>query len=246
MRENVQTDDRILVPITLDIRDKVSQLLLETDSIVTGVYKYNALFFLNPQNENQNVSVLVYNASTESWWYWKLPLQKVLQTRVTEDNIEILGKFGDDYILYDLYADYFDYVRGSLKWELYADRLTADTQSQIKWFWESAILHFSAIDYKKQLLYTNFTFSDQQAMSVSFEYKFKVYDKESSDSDWSDVTQVVDKIETYSSKSVIARFSYLQLYLTNADTDEYALEAYTRPKFSAISFKYRILPGGLI
>lgn len=243
MRENVQTDDRILVPMTLDIQNFVTSLLNETDSIITGKFKYNALFFLNSVKENA-VPVLVYNAATDAWWYWELPVNKVYQVNTTETNIEILARVNNNYCIYDLYTDYYTYTIGGLTWKLYADRLISDEPTKIDWFWESAILHFDTVDYKKQLLFTNFTFGERESSTVSFEYNFEVYDREYSDRSWTEVIQVVERAKTYSCKNIVSKFMYLQLYMKGVDSTEF--EFYTRPKFSAISFKYRILPGGLL
>lgn len=245
MRENVQTDDRILVPMTLGIQSFIASVLNETESIVTGTFRYNALFFLNPAKESNKVPVMVYNAITDSWWYWELPVCHVYQTRVTEDNIEILAKnSADAWMVYDLYTDYYEYKTGGFTWKLYADRVIDNKPVKIDWFWESSMLHFNTIDYKKQLLFTNFTFSEKESYTTEFEYNFKVYDKEYSEATWTDVTQVVEKAKTYSCKNVIAKYMYLQLYIQN--TSDTGLESHVCPKFSAISFKYRILPGGLL
>lgn len=246
MRENVQTDDRILVPMTLGIRNFVASLLNTTESIITGTFRYNALFFLNPVNPNSIVPVLVYNATTESWWYWELPVNRVYQANVTETNIEILAEVDGQYSIYDFYTDYYDYTIGGLTWHIYADRLFNNEPTQIDWFWESAILHFNTLDYKKQLLYTSFTFGERDSSTVSFEYNFEVYDKEYSECSWTDVTQIIERVHTCSNKNIIAKFMYLQLYLKNTSAQEVEFDAYTKPNFSSISFKYRILPGGLL
>lgn len=244
MRENVQTDDRILVPMTLDIQRFVSSLLNETESIVTGKFRYNALFFLNPANPAKHVSVLVYNAATQSWWYWELPVNAVKQAKLTETNIELLAKTNNAYCIYDFFTDYYDYTIGGITWNLYADRLLSNEPTKIDWFWESAILHFNTVDYKKQLLFTNFTFSERESSDISFEYNFEVYDREYSERSWTDVTQVVERAKTYSCKNIIAKFMYLQLYMRSTEGENF--ETYTRPKISTIVFKYRILPGGLL
>lgn len=247
MRENVQTDDRILVPMTLNIRKFVSNLLNETESVITGTFRYNALFFLNPVKAQNIVPVLVYNAVSDAWWYWELPVNRVKQVIQTETNIELLTEVNGNHIIYDFYTDYYEYDIGGITWNLYADRLSDLREpTQIKWYWESAILHFGTTDYKKQLLYTNFTFGEHESSTVSFEYNFEVYDREYSEHSWSEIMQVVERTKTYSNKNIITKFMYLQLYLKHSESSDLKFEAYTRPKFSSISFKYRILSGGLL
>lgn len=246
MRENVQTDDRILVPITLPLRKFVSKLLSETSSVIIGTYKYNALFFLNRQLKNDSVPVLVYNTITESWWYWELPIDEVKQVTITENNINILARHDHTDAIYDLYENYYDYKLGGLTYHLYADRHSISGEPVlIEWFWKSAVMHFGTVNNKKQLLLTNFTFSDEAESYISFDYKFGVYSRSYSESAWSDVSQVIERAKTYSCKNVIANFAYLQLYIKNCTVDE-EFVAYTKPKFSAISFKYRVLSGGMI
>lgn len=248
MRENVQTDDRILVPMTTEIQQFISALLNNTENIITGTYKYNALFFLNRVAKNDTTPVMVYNTVTNSWWYWELPLNSVVQTVVTETGIEILGAYHKDgidhYAVYDLYEEYYDYIQGGLTWKLYADRVDANDPVKIEWFWQSALLHFNTTDYKKQLLFTTFSLSEKTDASINFDYNFGIYDDEYSERHWSEINQAVIHAKSYSCKNIIARYMYLQLHLKNPDDNSF--ESLTKPKISAITFKYRILPGGLL
>lgn len=245
MRENVQTDDRILVPMTLDIQRFTASLLNQTASVVTGTFRYNALFFLNREKQDGTTPVMVFNAATGSWWYWELPVNKVQQTVVTETGMQLLASYNGEWRLYDLYTEYFDHELGGLTWHLYGDQLELNAAPvKIDWFWESALLHLNTNDYKKQLLFTNFTFGEYSSRTVSFEYNFEVYDREYSERSWTEVTQVVERAKTYSCKNIIAKFMYLQLYIKSVDDDSF--ETYTKPKISSITLKYRILPGGLL
>lgn len=244
MRENVQTDDRILVPMTLQLQQFVASLLNETNDIVVANYKYNALFFLNPANLNNTVSVLVYNAASKAWWYWKLPFTKITQARTTETNIEFIACYNGSYSVYDFYTEYYDYTIGGLTYHIYADRLNAQKPVQIEWFWESALLHFDSVDYRKQLLFTNFSLSERDTAEIAFEYNFEIYDNSYSDKDWSEVYTIVERAKTHMCRTSIARFKYLQIYLKNQTLDDYA--GYTKPKFNAINFKYRLLTGGIL
>lgn len=240
MRENVQTDDRILVPMTLALRKFVASLLNETEKVVTAVYKYNALFFLNPVTKNGTVPTLVYNATSDSWWYWELPLNSIQQATITETNVKILGSTDAGYSIYDFYTEYYDYNLGGLAYHIYADRILSNEPSQIEWFWKSSLLHFDSVDYRKQLLFTNFNLSERESKEITFEYNFEVYDNEGFDSQSTTVETVVERTQCYSSRTMIARFRYLQLYLKNSGVeDDYS--GCSRPKFSSISFKYRLL-----
>lgn len=244
MRENVQTDDRILVPITLSLSKFVSGLLNETRDIVTGTYRYNSIFFLNPVNKIGKVPTLVYNVATESWWYWELPVNEVLQATMTETNLEILAEYDGNCRVYDLFTEYYNHTIGGLTYQIYADRLTSKIPTQIEWFWESAILHFGTADYRKQLLSTSFTLGERESSEVTFDYNFEVYADKYSERTWTQVDKVIERARSFSYKNIIANFAYLQLYIKNREPEENVFESYTRPKFSTISFKYRILPGG--
>lgn len=245
MYENVQTDDRILMPMTLNFQKFIANLLEHTESIVTGVYKYSALYFLNPAREVSKVPVMVYDSAAESWWYWELPVSKVVQVITTETGPRILALLSTgQYVEYDLFEDYYDYRIGGLTYSVYADRLLDNQPTLIEWFWESAVLHFGSVDYKKQLLKTSFTMSDADSTTITFDYNFEVYNDAYSEQTWTPVDKVVERIHTFSYKNIIASFAYLQLYLKNTDAKEYDFTAYTRPKFSTISFKYRVLSGG--
>ena len=238
MRENVQTDDRILVPMTLALRQFVANLLNETESVVPVNYRYNTIFCLNPARHSGVVPALVYNAASESWWYWELPFDKVYQAKTTETNIWILAKHGNDYSAYDLFTECFDLVSGGITYHLFADRLN-DGLAQIEWHWQSALLYFDSIDYRKQLLFTNFNLDDRQVSSASFDYYFNVYDREHTESQSSDAETIVDRAQCYSCRTHIARFRYLQLNLQHKESADYS--GYTKPKFNSISFKYRLL-----
>ena len=240
MLENVQTDDRILVPITLGIQKFVSTLLYQTSDVVVGVYKYYALYFLNPQQPTGKVPVLAYNTATDSWWYWEFPVDRVAQVLDTESGMRIIALADVSYSDYDFYDELFEYSIGGLKWNLYADRVAYREPMKVEWFWESSVLHFNIMNHKKQLLNTNFVFSETDEAAVSFEYNFEVYDKDGSIGDWTEVNQVVERAKAYTQKNIIAKFMYLQLYLKNLDGDDF--ESYTKPKFSSIGLKYRVLP----
>lgn len=241
--ENVQSDERVLAPLTLNLSKFVSGLLHVTKDVKIAIYKYNTIFFLNPQNENGIVPALVYNIVTESWWYWEFPFDSITQVYNTEENIDLIAKIGDNWAHYDLYTEYYDHTVGALTYHIYGDRLP-DGPAKIDWFWDSAILHFNTTDYKKQLLAVNFTFAERESCSISFDYNFAIYDREYSSCSWSEITNVVERVNTYSRKNVISKFAYLQICLRSPEKDD-EWESYTRPKFSTISLKYRILPGGI-
>lgn len=241
--ENVQSDERVLAPLTLNLSKFVSGLLHVTKDVKIATYKYNTIFFLNPQNENGIVPALVYNIVTESWWYWEFPFDSITQVYNTEENIDLIAKIGDNWAHYDLYTEYYDHTVGALTYHIYGDRLP-DGPAKIDWFWDSAILHFNTTDYKKQLLAVNFTFAERESCSISFDYNFAIYDREYSSCSWSEITNVVERVNTYSRKNVISKFAYLQICLRSPEKDD-EWESYTRPKFSTISLKYRILPGGI-
>ena len=246
MRENIQTDEKVLMPLTLQLRSFVSSLLRETESIVTAVYKYNAIFFLNSAG-NKPVSALVYNVATESWWYWELPLKRVIYATSNTDTVELVAKNETGkWYKFDLYAEYHEHTIGGLTYSIYADR-TGDSIEPITWFWESALQHLGTVEYRKQLLTTNFTLSEKQESMAGFEYSFIVYSRDKTDRRSSQVEKLVNKASTCSCKTVIGSFMYLQIRLQNQSSfDDFTGAQYTKPKFSTISFKYRILPGGVV
>ena len=245
MYENVQTDERILSPMTLNFQKFISDLLSTTESVVIGVYKYATIYFLNQASSEGIVPAMVYDSATQSWWYWEFPLKQVVQTNTTESGMNIIAKLPEGQTIeYDLFEEYYSYQIGGLTYDIYADRLFDQNPTQITWFWESALLHFGSVDYRKQLLKTSFTMSDVNNMTVQFDYNFEVYSDSCSERTWTAVDKVVERIRTFSYKNIIASFAYLQLYMKNTDAKEYEFTAYTKPKFSTISFKYRILSGG--
>lgn len=244
--ENVQTDERTLVPMTLNFQSFISNLLSSIESVVTSNYKYAALYFLNKQLRDGKTPVMVYDAATESWWYWELPVDFVVQADVTETGVEIIAYANGYYAVYDLFEDYYEYSVGGVTYQIYADRVTDILQpTRIDWYWESALLHFDSIEYRKQLLSTCFTMTDISETAISFDYNFEVYADRYSERSWTPIDNVIERVKTFSYKNIIASFAYLQLYLKNRDGEDYDYTSYTRPKFSTISFKYRLLSGGI-
>jgi hypothetical protein len=241
MHENVQTDDRILVPMTLQLRKFVSGLLHETSSVKITNYHYNTIFFLNPVLKMRVVPALVYNAATESWWYWEFPFDEVISVRTVETGIKLVGVINGSYGEYDLFTGYFDKTVNSLVYHIYADRIT-DGIKQISWEWESALLHFNSASYRKQLLFTTFMLGERETNEVSFEYSFEIYDKSYSDREWLDANTIVERAQSHTCRTNVAKFKCLQLCLRNKTDDDYS--GYTKPKFTAISFKYRLLLTG--
>lgn len=241
MHENVQTSDRILVPMTLQLRKFVSSLLNETASVKIINYRYNTIFFLNPVVDRNIVPALVYNSVSESWWYWEFPFDKILTVRSTETGVRLVALLNSIYAEYDLFTGYFDAVVESLTYHIYGDR-TSEGIKQIEWEWESALLHFNSADYRKQLLFTTFMLGERESNEVSFEYSFEVYDKNYSDREWLDADTIVERAQSHTCRTNIAKFRCLQLCLRHKTADDYS--GYTKPKFTTISFKYRLLIGG--
>ena len=93
MKRYIQSDERSLVPITMNIATQTQQLLksASTDrSVKIGSYKYLTLFCVNQSNSDY-VPCLVLDNQASIWWYWELPFNEVIQLDSTEDNLEILA-----------------------------------------------------------------------------------------------------------------------------------------------------------
>lgn len=259
LQKYVQSDERVMIPMTMAIQDLISNLLNETESIVIGNYKYLTLFFLNNNSEDYT-PLVVYDNATGYWWYWEMPIEKVYQAWTTEDNIKLLCKLKNQVRVLRLTTDLYSYNTNLIAYDIYADIIPDKTNaiqlSQIKWYWESAMLMFKSLNFRKQLILTTFGFSDisnrvngeLQDNAMNFVYKFEIYAKRESDKGTFTQETEVTRAKNNTYRTSISNFIYLQIVLRNQDADDTylyeLLKVMTRPKLTSITFKYRTLPGG--
>lgn len=256
LRENVATDERILVPLTLPLATNIRQLLKTTKSVVIGIYKYLAIFFLN-QHEGNVVPAVIFDNVSNGWWYWEFGIAGVLSAEKTETGLKIFAKANDvnKHIVYEFTEDEYSYIVNSLTYLIYADRLNASqTPTQIDWYWQSAVQLFGTVEKRKQLLFTTFVFDDYivdetAEQTINFGYHFDIYSREYAASEPDSTTATIYRVSNSANRTMIARFNYLQLAINNADFDiSNGLEngdftALTKPKICSVSMKYRILRG---
>lgn len=262
MKENIQSDERLLVPMTLNMREMIRSLLETTSHIEIATYHYLTIFFLNRALPTDNTPAVVFDSSTSSWWYWEFPFKEVKQVTQTETNVKIMavtdlsiiGGEGEDQGIYNLAEDQFTHSTGVIDYEVYADKLSSDKAiKQISWQWDSAILLFGTLDFRKQLLFTTFVFDDynipDDALSdkslVNFEYYFNIYSRKYASTSPQVTMSSVERVTNNACKTMIANYNYLQLILRNRRFEDDEYEALTKPKICSISMKYRILRGGL-
>lgn len=258
MKENIQSDERSLVPLTMNLGTFIGECLNETKSIKIVRYKYLSLFILNRTEANGTTPVLVYDDNTSNWWYWELPVSEVYHAVETETNVELLCNYYNDTVIYNLSNDWYEYNVGNLSYEIYADRLESSAEpTQINWVWESAVQLFKSVDYRKQLLSTTFTFGEynkrlltggMEYNELSFRHEFEIYADKYSEKELAEEHDlIVERAKNRMVPTVIASFTYLQLILKNTpyDPEAYEYDQLCKPQISSISFKYRTLPGGI-
>ena len=264
LRESVQSDDRSLVPITMAIRGLISELLTQTESVVIGTFKYLSLFALNSVSKNET-TVIVYDNATNNWWLWNFPVNAILQFMrdIDTDETELLCEKDGQKIRCILTLDLYQYspfinaTATPTKYEIYADLfLDADNHlqpTQIKWSWESAVLVFKSLNYRKQLMQTIFTVDDSNTTeptdttTMNFKYKFKVYHRGYSAQDSRESEITLTRAQNLTVNTRLAAFTFLQLELSNNETTVLTdnLEYMTKPKIASLTFKYKTLTGGL-
>lgn len=262
MKENIQSDDRSLVPMTLSFRNNIRELLQYTSDIVIATYRYLTIFFLNKEIEDGTVPAVVFDSTIDSWWYWEFPADRIYQATQTETNVDLFFKIsGNSAGIYNLAEDRFIHQIGSVQYEIYADRLYLYDDDdgwqvspvQISWEWESAVLLFGTVDYRKQLLFTTFVFDDYHEPDnplldnsyVNFEFYFKIYSRKYATTSPQVTNSTVERVTNNACRTMVANYNYLQLVMRNRDFDMDSYEAMTKPKICSISMKYRILRGTL-
>ena len=262
MKENIQSDERLLVPMTLNMREMIRSLLETTSHVEIATYHYLTIFFLNRAKPTDNTPAVIFDSSTSSWWYWEFPFKEVRQITQTETNVKIMavidlsiiGGIGEDQGIYSFVEEQFTHSTGVIDYEIYADKLTTNKViHQIEWQWESAILLFGTLDFRKQLLFTTFVFDDynipDDALTdktlVNFEYYFNIYSRKYANTSPQVTTSSVERVTNNACRTMIANYNYLQLIMRNRKFEDDEYEALTKPKICSISMKYRILRGGL-
>ena len=260
MKENVQSDERTLVPMTTQFSVIMRELLQKTSSVKILNYKYLTIFFLNPIEETGITPAVVFDNITNSWWQWEFPVQKVYSVddfrQEYTDKIEYTArlrcktKYGVDQFYLTDDEHYWDL--GTLKYEVYCDRLLSDTSTleevQIDWMWQSAIQLFGTLVRRKQLLFTTFVFDDylldeDAQQDINIGYYFNIYSKQYTTSKPDSTTASVYRVSNNPCRTMISNYNYLQLVLHSCDFDGEHFEVLTKPKICCISMKYRILRG---
>lgn len=239
LRENVQSDDRVLVPMTTQLAALVSEVLNETKNVLIGTYKYLSLFFCNPQSvDAKSVPILVYDNAQYNWWYWEIPVKEVKQI-LPGFPLQIVTDKGT----YEFTESYIE--------NLYCDIVSSNTdRTQINWHWQSAVQLFGNLVNRKQLLQTIFTFCDVGENESNLDYKFIIYSKQNPDETTQTFTEtLVYRIKNNTVRTLISSFTYLQIQLANAtsasDMNMDKQSVMTRPKIVSMIFKFRNLQGGI-
>ena len=262
MKENIQSDDRTLVPMTLSFRQMIRDLLETTESIKIATYHYLTIFFLNQVKKDLFTPAVVYDSTIDSWWYWEFPFVQVFNIYQTETNVKIYAEYGagSNRALFKLSEDSFVHTVNAIDYIVYADKLPSLTRdpyvlSQINWEWESAILIFDTVDFRKQLLFTTFVFDDYNIpedkyanhSSINFEYYFNIYSRKYANTSPQATSTTVYRVTNNACRTMVANFNYLQLILRNRKStdDKEGYEAMNKPKICSISLKYRILRGAI-
>lgn len=247
MRENIQSDERSLVPMTMSFASDIRQLLSETDSIKIVNYKYLTIFILNKIDEDGHTPAVVLDNATNSWWYWEFPVRYVSQAWQTETDTYLLCPHEN--IIVALNSEEYSYTIGSIVYAVYADRLdTNQSPTQIDWGWQSAMQVFGTVERRKQLLFTTFVFddfmpTDSSEQTIELGYYFNIYSKNYATSKPDATTATIFRASNTANKTIISNFNYLQLVLCNMPFEDVNFEALTKPKICCISLKYRLLRG---
>lgn len=249
MRRNVQTDDRIMQPITFRIAELIRDLIGQARNVIIANYRYLTLFAFNLDNTNR---VIVLDNQSNDFWLWEIPGGEIYQMKTTERNIEILLRTDENtYKIFNLSEDEFDYQTPSKTFSIYADLYPDNVSPRlIDWYWESAVQSFGTIDLRKQLLRTTFTFTDfGDEVDTGVEYGFNIYRKytftKTSDVD---STTAVQTVRNKVNRTYITTFNFLQLHLQNLKLDDYMelgerLEYMVKPKLASVSFVFRLIQG---
>ena len=257
MRENVQTDERILVPMTNALQVYIQDIISNTTSVVSARYKYLALFFMNKKTQDGKTPCLVYDDANSSWWVWEFPVYEVYQVVELESNIVFSAKSSTSIRWFTFSEDLYYNTSGYLQVPAYYDNLSDGSVTQIDWYWESAMLLFNSINYRKQLLETTFTFGEFNQRTAdgleqdasNFTYSFEVYAKRQSAKEGGVSEATVTRAKNSTFRTLISTFTFLQLRLQNVEPEsdeEYdLLSVCTKPQISNIIFKYRVLSGGI-
>lgn len=249
MRENVQSDERILVPVTTQFSILIRKLLQSATSVKIFNYKYLTVFCID------NTAVVLDNI-TNNWWYWEFPFNKLYSIRETDDDIILYCDTAIGHVALRLTEDEYYYQLGNLQYEIYADRLNPDSQepTQIDWRWQSAVQIFDTIERRKQLLFTTFVFDDYaldeySEQEIEIGYHFDIYSREYFTGNPDATTVPVYRVSNRACRTMIGSCNYLQLNVYNETFDpiekDWNFSALTKPKICCISMKYRILRGEL-
>jgi len=190
---------------------------------------------------DKNTHVYVYDDRYNAWYYWEIYTRLVSVVTVNEDTVVIIDSAG---LFYKLTSEdaLDEFVPDKT---VYYDWYGNDeNQNKIKkiipWLWKSQIMPLGTINYAKRLVTTTFIMTDTDAIDeYSLNYKFNVYRKLVSQSNLTTISNRLNYIQSMTKKTMIPRFNYLQLELSNVD-DETELDN-NKLRLVGLAFKYVLL-----
>ena len=239
--------NRYFTSLTINLNKKYNELKsIDEDTLVPETIKamnvkYWSLFIQS--HNNIGTKMLVYDDRIGQWFYWTLPF--VIDYCWT-NNGDFYFMSNDDKIIYTmLTSDIINYeINPDLK-EYYDEG-----RKLINWYWKTQILPFNTINYSKRLVNTTFILSDNDVDEAgdgyAINYKFTAWKKTPLVANPTTVSnELLKLVQSITKRTVIPRFNFLQLELSNI-VDDYYDSDLDNNKFRLIGlgFKY-VLLGGL-
>lgn len=233
---NVITSDKTSVLLT----EPINELLLKEIELTKAFFINHLYWTLMFVPNGENTHVYVYDDRYNAWYYWEI-YTRLVSVVTIDDSVVIIDSAG---LFYKLTSEdaLDEFVPDKT---VYYDWYGNDAnQNKIKkiipWLWKSQIMPLGTINYAKRLVTTTFIMTDTDAVDeYSLNYKFNVYRKLVSQSNLTTISNRLNYIQSMTKKTMIPRFNYLQLELSNVD-DETDMDN-NKLRLVGLAFKYVLL-----
>jgi len=233
---NVITSDKTSVLLT----EPINELLLKESELTKAFFINHLYWTLMFVPNEENTHVYVYDDRYNTWYYWEI-YTRLVSVVTIDDSVVIIDSAG---LFYKLTSEdaLDEFVPDKT---VYYDWYGNDAnQNKIKkiipWLWKSQIMPLGTINYAKRLVTTTFIMTDTDAVDeYSLNYKFNVYRKLVSQSNLTTISNRLNYIQSMTKKTMIPRFNYLQLELSNVD-DETDMDN-NKLRLVGLAFKYVLL-----
>lgn len=202
-----------------------------------------------------NTRVYALKILSNQWSYWELP---IIVDKTEDDNIHLRLVDGDTRYIFTAEPVSLDTNAGIQTYTGNVEKYLDFDTDAIPWYWKSQVLHFGAINSRKQITESHFTFVNtnatfgfdrdtfdinqesitRQAFGIRY-YSFKEFISEAPTVEYEGTLQIINNIRR---RTYLNRFKYCQLICYNIIDEDNPIQ--DKVRIANIVLVYKPLTGG--